>query len=51
MSENKIPEWKYEAYRKGEYLFPPPDVPHARWTKDDWIRYIDACGIWGKIKR
>lgn len=31
-----------ELYRAGRYVFSPPPVSHARWTEDDWIRYILA---------
>jgi hypothetical protein len=37
---------KRDKYRAGRYAFPPPPVPHARWSEDDWIRYIDQHGSW-----
>jgi hypothetical protein len=37
---------KLEAYRAGHYEFLAPPVPHARWTEQDWIRYIDHNGRW-----
>lgn len=37
---------RINMYNAGCYSFPPPPVPHVMWTVWDWIRYIDAEGIW-----
>jgi hypothetical protein len=39
-------EQKLDMYLKGEYSFKVPPVSHHAWTREDWIRWIDGCGIW-----
>lgn len=37
---------KRELFADGKYSLPPTPVPHALWTIDDWIQYIDHFGKW-----
>ena len=37
---------KSDLYDKHSYSFPAPGVCTAYWTRADWIRYIDLCGVW-----
>ena len=39
-------EQKIAMYEADEFVFPAPPVPHARWDRDAWIRYIDSKGGW-----
>jgi hypothetical protein len=39
-------ERKLAMYDRGEFVMQlPPVSPHA-WTRQDWVRWIDNCGIW-----
>ena len=41
-------EQKLKLYAMGAYGFQPPPVPHAEWTDNDWINWIDKHGFWFK---
>jgi hypothetical protein len=41
------PEEKVAHYRAGRYTFEARYIiTSAGWSEDDWIRYIDAHGVW-----
>lgn len=39
-------EEKLAKYHAGAYRFHVPAVQHGQWSTDDWVRYIDLCGVW-----
>jgi hypothetical protein len=39
-------ETKLDKYRRGLYRMRVADVCHGHWSESDWVRYIDAHGLW-----
>jgi hypothetical protein len=37
---DEVPQWKRDAYAKGQYKFSPPPVPTVAWDDLSWINYI-----------
>ncbi len=39
-------EEKVKLFKEKHYSFKPPPVCTARWTKADWMKWIDYAGKW-----